>query len=271
MNRKDNMTATATAPSTLRVYKGEGAETIRLAELSRGEILTPTFQRERLIKQIEKFAADFDKTAYAFPTVALFRGHYINLDGQQRLASCELRGDDEVVVMLVEGVATKERLAELFLKINRDRKLLTSFQKFVGALEAKDPGAVAMNKLVDAYDLTMSKSGTQYGHVPTGSIVKIYERGGAEQLERTLRIRQQAWGATPSREAHEGKTLIGLATFIGRFYEHIEDERLVTVLRKLHPAYILTMTDKSSEQKISYAEFLRREYNRGLRGKGKLE
>lgn len=262
--------ASAAAP-TLRVYNGEGKETIRLARLRLDEILTPIFQRDRLIKQIEKFAGDFDKTAYAFPTVALFHGNYIDLDGQQRLASCELRGDEEVAVMLVEGVATKERLAELFLKINRDRKLLTSFQKFVGALEAKDPGAVAMQKLVGEYDLTMSKSASQYGHVPTGSIVTIYERGGAEQLERTLRIRQQAWGATPSREAHEGKTLVGLATFIGRFYEHIEDERLVTVLRKLHPAYILTMTDKSSEQKVSYAEFLRREYNRGLRGKGKLE
>jgi hypothetical protein len=260
------------APPTLRIYEGEGAERIRLVTLRRDQILMANFQRERLPRQIAKFTGEFDRTAYAFPLVAAFEGHYIDLDGQQRLGACEGIGLELVAVLLVEGIATKERLAELFLRINRDRKLLSAFEKFIGSLGAADPGSMLINKSLQEYDLHMGKSASASGAVPAGAIVAIYDKGGSDLLERVLYIRQLAWGNSPSREAYEGKTLLGLATFIGRYFDRIDDDRLVMKLSKLHPGYILKAVDNAMGQSksVTYSDWLREQYNSGLRGGRRL-
>lgn len=261
-------TATTTSLPTLPVYHGQGEETIRLVTIAFALIERPDFQRDRLKRQIERYTRDWDATAYAFPMVAYFQGHYIDLDGQQRLGASEELGREKVVVMLLEGVASKERLADLFLRLNRDKKLLDAFQKFIGALAAKDRGALTQQKLLEQFCLEMGKSATSAGHVPAGAIAWIFDRGGSELLERVLMVREMAWGDNPCREAFESKTLTGLATFISRYFDKINDDWLVAKLRKLHPGYILTKTSHR-DVTVTYADFLREYYNKGLR-KGRL-
>lgn len=243
-----------------------------MASITIASVEIPPFQRDRIQPHIEKMAAEWDETAYAFPHVAVFEGGLICIDGQQRLAACEKRGKETAIVVLIDGVRTKERLANLFLKINRDRKLLNAFQKFIAAHYSKDRGSLEIARIVKQFGLEVSKSATANGKIPAGAITQIHEFGGGEILTRTLRIREMAWGATASREANEGKTLLGLGRFLKRYTDKVDDERLISILAKQHPGYILQAIDRRRgiSQITTYSDYLRDQYNKGLRGKGKL-
>lgn len=261
-------------PTKLATYGGKNAETIRLAHLHLADIEMPSYQRDRKQAHINKIKDAFDLTAYAFPAVALFNDHQICLDGQQRLAALELLGKEECVVLLYEGITSSQRLAEIFLLINRDRKLLNAFEKHVGALGMNDRGSLDIRKILAEFDLEVSKSASGNGHVPAGAITSIYNSGGREILTRVVRVRTLAWGGLGAREANEGKTLLGLAQFIARYTnpeqpDRVDDDRLIGILKKRHPGFILGYVSKSKEV-ITYSDYLRTEYNRGLRGKGRL-
>lgn len=266
-------TAAATLPSAfdaLSRYDGHHSETVKLVNLPLDAILIPDFQRDRILPHIKKLKAEWDPTAYVFPVVAFFKGNLINLDGQQRLAAAEEIGKDKVVCLLIEGIGSRERLANLFLKFNRDRRLLNAFQKFVAALEAKDRGSLSIQRILASYEKHIAKKASGNGGCPAGAVTKIHASGGDDHLERVIRTIAQAW-PTPSQEAHEGETLLGLSQFIRRDWERIDDARLVAVLRKHHPGYLLEAANqRRGPFRAAYSDQIRDLYNKGLRGKGRL-
>lgn len=257
----------------IAMYQGAKEETISLAELDRSDIVIPEFQRDRLTKHIEKISAEFDETAYAFPVVAAWKSGFLCIDGQQRLAALEMRGEEKCWALLIEGVTKQERLADIFLKFNRDRKLLKPLEKYLGALGAKDPGTINLRNLVERdHGLVIDKSATAGGHVPVGALLKIQADFGLEILDTVLRVREQAWGHENSKEANEAKTLRGLAEFFKRYDESVDADHLIQLLRKHHPGYILDAVDTGvAKAKIkSYSDYLRDLYNKNKRGRARL-
>lgn len=259
---------TTLTQASVSTYQGKAGETVTMAEIRVDTIVIPPFQRDRIRGHIQKLAAEWDETAYAFPVIAFFRDHFVCIDGQQRLAAAEERGQERATVLLILGVTSPSRMAELFLLLNRDRRLLNPFQKFVAALESKDTGTITADRIVTAANLEVGKSATIGGKIPAGAVWRIYGMGGKNLLQHVLDVREAAWGATPSRERNEAATLLGLASFLKRYSEKVDMERLVRVLAKHHPGYLLQAVSTVPTQ--SYADYLRDQYNRGLRGKLKL-
>lgn len=254
----------------VKVYKGQNGETVQLASILISEIEMPGFQRERKKHAIGKIAGEPDWTAFVFPIVAFYHGHYICIDGQQRLAGWEQMGEVSATVHLIGGITKQERLAALYLKINRDRKLLDAFEKHIGALASKDLGSIEIEKVVEEFGLEVSRKASVTGKIPAGATTHIYNRGGAALLRRVLRVRGLAWEELHAHEANEGRTLLGLTSFLQRHWEKVDDDRLVKVLRKQHPSYILTAIHHHTGGELSYSDYLRDQYNRGLRGSARL-
>jgi Family of unknown function (DUF6551) len=264
------MPTTAPQHTFVTVYQGEPGETVQLASLLISEVEMPGFQRDRKRYFIDKVAAEPDKTAFVFPIVAYFKGHYICIDGQQRLAGWEQKGDIAATVLLIGGITKQERLAEIYLKINRDRKLLDAFEKFIGAVAAKDRGTLEIERVAGEFNLEISRKASASGKIPAGATTQIYSRGGPDLLRRVLRIRELSWGGNGAHETNEGRTLLGLASFVRRYDEKIDDDRLIKILRKNHPGYILTAVQRHEGGELSYSDFLREEDNNGLRGPSRL-
>jgi len=266
-------TATKPIPSAfdaLSRYDGRNEETAKLSRLPLDAILIPDFQRDRIAPHIKKLTAEYDATAFIFPIVALFKGNLIDLDGQQRLAAAEALGEQRVVCVLIEGIASRERLADLFLKFNRDRRLLNAFQKFVAALDAKDRGTLSIHAILERHGKHVAKKASANGGMPAGAVTSVHANGGNDRLDRVVRTIRQAW-PTPSQEAHEAETILGLALFLKRDWEKIDDNRLISVLRKHHPGYLLEAADhQRGALRASYSDYIRDLYNKGLRGKGRL-
>jgi hypothetical protein len=248
-------------------YQGQGNETIRLALVTRAAIDVPPFQRDRKAKKIAKMAGEFDATAYGFPIVAVFKGRLILLDGQQRHAVTEALGVEKIYVLLVEGVRTEARLADIYVKKNRDTTLLNAFEKFIGALAAKDRGTLDIERIAKAQGLKIDKAATANGHLPVGVVVAIHELGGNDLLERTLETVVLAWGSCACKETYEADTLRGVATFIRRYGDKIDQDRLIRRLNTQHPAAILQKVQAGRGRKtklVSYSDYVRQTYNSGL-------
>jgi hypothetical protein len=253
----------------VEVYRGAPGEVISLNVLPLASIAMPGFQRERYKRQIGKITAEFDATGYAFPVVASFKDEYLGIDGQQRLASLEAQGETEATVLLIEGVRTAARLAAIYLLVNRDRKHLNAFEKYVGALAAEDRGTLDIRRLIEDAGLEVAHAASTNGKVPVGAVTYIHECGGNELLQRVLYIRVCAWGLDSAREANEGKTLKGIATFLRRYWDKVNDDHLITVLHKQHPGYILQAIDRRRETRtVSYSDYVREQYNKGRRPRG---
>lgn len=255
------------------IYEGAKQETVSLAELDRSDIVIPEFQRDRIDRHIDKIAGEFDQTAYAFPLVAGWKGGFLCIDGQQRLAALERLGEEKCWVLLIEGIAKQERLADIFLKFNRDRKLLKPLEKYVGALGAKDPGTINLRNLVERdHGLVIDKSATSGGHLPVGALLKIQANYGLDVLDIVLRVREQAWGHESPKEANEAKTLLGLAEFFKRYEEKADIDRVIELLRKHHPGYILEAVDtgRATAKIKSYSDWVRDLYNKNKRGRARL-
>lgn len=248
---------------------GLGEETISLALVRIADVAMPGFQRARKERHIEKIAGEFDPTGYIFPVVALFQNELVCIDGQQRIAALELRGDAEAGVLLIEGVTDRKRLARIYLMINRDRKLLSAFEKYIGAVDAADRGTVNAKKTTEEFGLHIGQSASRNGAVPAGAVLRIQAMGGTELLRRVYRVRGESWNGEV--EANESKTLLGLAQFLKRYDEKIDEQRLISILRKRHPASILdAVYGRADAAKVTYPDYLRDQYNKGQRGKARL-
>lgn len=254
-------------------YSGEGAETFRLATVPVAEVLAniPGFQRDRMTLHHEKIAREFDRSAYALPIVASFRGHLVVIDGQQRFVALESLGHETTTVLLLEGVPDARRLAELYLLYNRDRKNLTAFAKYVGALEAEDRGTLEIAKILDGFGLEMAVRATMT-HVPAGAVTFIYGKGGRELLTRVLQAVGVGWEQV-GREKHERMNLLGVMTFVRLSPENLDEARLARIMKKLDPALIVSEVEARAgvRNKLgSYADRLGLRYNKGLRGKARI-
>lgn len=250
-------------------YLGEGDETVRLAVVPFVVVLYPDFQREKK-RHHESMAADLDRTAYIFPTVLLFEGRYLGVDGQQRIEGLKLRGETEGVVHLVENVASYKRAAEIYVRMNRDRKNLDSYEKFVGSHAAHDPGTLTIHTILQEFDWHAAKSAAGADHIPAGAAITIHKRYGDEILRRTCSISRRAWGEENARESREARTLLGLSAFLKNYFEEIDDATLVVALRKVHPSSVLskvqgdTMPGNYNARYIAYMKTL---YNKTAVGR----
>lgn len=259
-------------PIYVTTYEGEPGETARLAQLPVASIFIPIYQRERKAHH-QKIAGEFDRTGYLIPLVLAFQGEYAGIDGQQRLAALDVLGVKVATVMLIEGVETQKRASQLYLLYNRDRRGLDAYEKFTGAYAAEDPGTHEQAATLREFNLVAGKSASSSNSVPAGAVVAIHTRFGNDVLARVLMVRELSWGASNERESREAKTLLGLATFMRSYFDAVDDNVLVDVLRKQHPASLLSKVNghEGGSFETRYSDYVRDLYNKRFpRGKKRL-
>src|SRR5262245_25547301 len=123
---------------------------------------------------------------------------YYCVDGQQRLRGI-LRSESppkEVPVVVYELSGVREE-AEVFVRINEYRKALSAIEKHTSKLVAKDPAAVAIERVCERVGYTVGNSYSAYSDTNTiqaiGSLNRVYNLVGEEGLEQTLVQLRDSW------------------------------------------------------------------------------
>ena len=150
------------------------------------------------------------------------------IDGQHRAAALKMwLGDgnwnEQTVECRTYKELTDEQEAELFLRLN-DRLRTASFDEFRVAVKAGRETESEVDRLVRDAGLVISR--TKGGISATGTLMRVYRRGGPEVLARTLAVIRQSYGEA----GFESAVIDGIGLFLQRYSSQISDDKVTAKL-----------------------------------------
>lgn len=144
------------------------------------------------------------------------------VDGQHRKRACELAGITTVKAEVHYGLTLAQE-ASLFLIKNRESHKPRPIDEYHVGLTGGVPLFVDTDRVLKDHSLTLGSTSTN-GVGAVSGVLRITERWGADTLDRTLTVAEEAWGRTA--ETWDGMLLGGIGQFLGRFGGEIDDQEL---------------------------------------------
>lgn len=153
-------------------------------------------------------------------------------DGQHRYhVATELFGEKQAVTCIITPM-TYEQEAEYFARQDEASVNVTTSAKFHALVEARDPVALDISRIVEEADFFITtnknKSGPGRGLVAHGTLLRIYNQHGPERLQLILHIINAAW-PPGVRDRNSHQVLSGLSLFLTS-YPEADVARLITKL-----------------------------------------
>lgn len=184
-------------------------------------------QRDLKPSRVDYLVAHWDHEQLGTPVVNERGGKFFVIDGNHRAnAAREVYGEDHQIQCWTYVGLTEEEEAEKFLQIN-DVLAVNAMDKYQIGVEAGRDIETDIDRIVRACGMVVSKQAVEGGIGAVGTLRRVYTRGGAHVLARTLRMVDGAFG-TPGLEA---AVIDGLGLLCGRYNGELEDQHAVA---KLH-------------------------------------
>lgn len=186
-------------------------------------------QREFKQHHADKILAHFDPEALGCPTVNERGGKFWIIDGQHRVAAArDFYGDDHQLQCWAYVGLSDAEIAEKFLKTN-DYLAVSAFDKYRVGVTAEREVETDIDRIVRAAGMHITKQKVEGGVSPVGTLRRVYLRGGAHVLGRTLRIIDSAYGTA----GLEAVVIDGVGLLCGRYNGELADEVAVLRLRNV--------------------------------------
>lgn len=194
--------------------------------------VNPLAQREINPSRVAKLASEFDPEQLGSPTVNHREDHFWIIDGQHRIAALkDWLGDwetQQVQCWCYEGL-TEEEEAEIFLKLN-DTLAVHAFAKFRVGVQAGRTDETEVDRIVRQCLLRVSQDKGDGAIGAVGTLMRVYRRGGAQSLARTLLIIRDAYGDA----GLDASVIEGIGLLCNRYNGDLDDAKLVTKLAAAH-------------------------------------
>ncbi len=157
-------------------------------------------------------------------------GKYYAYDGGHRLEVARRLNIKQLECKVYEGLTISEE-AYLFDKFNTGRSRITALQTFSARLMYGDETALKLREILFKYGLTVQASGNSKNNIQAiGTIETVCNSYGEDVLNKTLYALKSAYNGDPkSLTSH---ILYGLGTFINKYKDLIDIDRLVAILSK---------------------------------------
>ena len=187
--------------------------------------VNPLAQRGLNWAWVNKLAAEFDTEEMGNPTVNHRGGLFNIIDGQHRIAALKIwLGDGNWEAQTVEcwtyKALTDEQEAEKFLRLQARLKP-HAFDEFRVAVRAGRETEAEVNRIVEEAGLMISR--TKNGISATGTLARVYKRGGPEVLARTLLIIKNAYGES----GFDAAVIDGVGLFCQRYSAEVKDDQVI--------------------------------------------
>jgi len=235
-------------------------------------ILIDKYQRPIRTTAVRKMADNFDKTLLGTVTVSKRNGMFYIIDGQHRLALAKLVGLNSLMALVYEGLSYEDE-AKYFNALNGangESRKPTNQERFNASIEAKDPVAIDISKIVEKAGYRISKTKDNGGIQAVNSIQDIYTKYGATHLYYTLLLIKSTWGG--EEYAVHAKILLGVSEFMNTYKgePNFNAKMFAKQLAKVDPIKIVreAKNDPTTNKTIiQYQNVLLRYYNNKLQKK----
>jgi len=154
------------------------------------------------------------------------------IDGQHRKEAKARQDPDGVLDAEIHEGLTRQEEAEMFLRLNRDRKAVRPFDNYRVALVAGMPNETRVHSEVTARNLEVSHSPSANRISAVQAMLSIVQKDKDHDglLGEVLDVAESAWGRTA--ETWDNMVMRALATVIHKNRGIIDLDRLATILRK---------------------------------------
>jgi ParB-like nuclease domain len=192
--------------------------------------VNPLAQRTLNQARVTQLAASFEVEQIGAPVVSHRGGWFYVIDGQHRIEALKLWlgswEDQQVQCWCYEGLSESAE-AEVFLKLN-DTLPVAAFAKFKVSVQAGRDAEADVDRIVRALGLRIARGSGGISAVAT--LGRIYSRGGAAVLSKTLRIIRDAYGEA----GLDGPVIDGIGLLCQRYDGQLAEERAVQRLSSAH-------------------------------------
>jgi len=211
---------------------------------------SPVAQREKLNQaKVNRIAAHLDMEKLGYPTINTLGDQQRIIDGWHRIEALKAAGFEDLLlqVQTYAGLSEEEE-ADMFLILN-DTLAVDAFSKFRAGVNANRPTESDIDRIVRANGLMITHNSSEGGIHSPATLVRIYNRAGAEVLGRTLRIIRDAYGTS----GLESYVIDGVALVVTRYNSELKDDRAVEKLSAIRGG-VKGLIGKANSIKLSLGQ-----------------
>jgi hypothetical protein len=229
-------------------------------------IVDERYQRPLDEKRVEKMVENFSEDLFGVLEANQRNGKAAVFDGQHRLAVARARGMTHVPCLIhVDKTPAEE--AALFVKLQAERKGISSVDRFRARVFQGEEAPVAINAILEAHGYAVGKKGRDQGRRRNVSAVAALERVySMGVLSETIGLLEEVWGG--DLNSTDLPIIEGLGRLVSAYGHRIgEDQK--DKLREVPPGTIVrrvrgvTPNATGTSGRLAFAELRR---IAGLRG-----
>lgn len=251
-------------PSAEVEYSNPGSiRTLSTSQLTSGL----PYQRPVLQKDVDKIIREWNGREIT-PVVVSFRdGKFNVVDGQHHIEAMRQKagGRDVIVPCIIHTGMTYEQEAELYARLDRDKKRLTLRQYTKAVVEAgSDANIMEVKRLTEDVGFIWAlgePTGEPFEIAPIRALINAYQLLGGEGFARMLSLMAGAWQGTPN--SLKASMLSGMALFIKTYETELHDRAFIRRMSIVSPDEIIRLGRIETDVGLRFARIILDKYNGG--------
>ena len=252
------------SPSAEVEYSNPGSiRTLSTSQLTSGL----PYQRPVAQKDVDKIVREWNGREVT-PVVVSFRdGKFNVVDGQHHIEAMRQKagGRDVIVPCIIHTGMTYEQEAELYARLDRDKKRLTLRQYTKAVVEAgSDANILKIKRLTEDVGFIWAlgePTGEPFEIAPIRALINAYQLLGGEGFARMLSLMAGAWQGTPN--SLKASMLSGMALFIKTYETELHDRAFIRRMSLVSPDEIIRLGRIETDVGLRFARIILDKYNNG--------
>ena len=252
------------SPSAEVEYSNPGSiRTLSTSQLTSGL----PYQRPVAQKDVDKIVREWNGREVT-PVVVSFRdGKFNVVDGQHHIEAMRQKagGRDVIVPCIIHTGMTYEQEAELYARLDRDKKRLTLRQYTKAVVEAgSDANILKIKRLTEDVGFIWAlgePTGEPFEIAPIRALINAYQLLGGEGFARMLSLMAGAWQGTPN--SLKASMLSGMALFIKTYETELHDRAFIRRMSLVSPDEIIRLGRIETDVGLRFARIILDKYNGG--------
>lgn len=251
-------------PSAEVEYSNPGSiRTLSTSQLTSGL----PYQRPVLQKDVDKIIREWNGREVT-PVVVSFRdGKFNVVDGQHHIEAMRQKagGRDVIVPCIIHTGMTYEQEAELYARLDRDKKRLTLRQYTKAVVEAgSDANIMEVKRLTEEVGFIWAlgePTGEPFEIAPIRALINAHQLLGGEAFARMLSLLAGAWQGAPN--SLKASMLSGMALFIKTYETELHDRAFIRRMSIVSPEEIIRLGRIETDVGLRFARIILDKYNGG--------
>lgn len=251
-------------PSAEVEYSNPGSiRTLSTSQLTSGL----PYQRPVLQKDVDKIIREWNGREVT-PVVVSFRdGKFNVVDGQHHIEAMRQKagGRDVIVPCIIHTGMTYEQEAELYARLDRDKKRLTLRQYTKAVVEAgSDANIMEVKRLTEGVGFIWAlgePTGEPFEIAPIRALINAHQLLGGEAFARMLSLLAGAWQGTPN--SLKASMLSGMALFVKTYETELHDRAFIRRMSIVSPEEIIRLGRIETDVGLRFARIILDKYNGG--------